>query len=166
MTTGLCCAVLCCAVLCCAVLCCAVLCCAVLCCAVLCCAVLCFAMLCYAVRCYPMLCCDMPCYAPWAARYYTGLLIEPTPKGVVFSFLPCCAICYAMQGLLQQISRRHDPRRGESNMDPRAPPNSSNSGPRALQLHPGHCLAQWTVSSKAGVQGGCWPLGCGLHEVW
>ena len=41
-----------------------------------------------------MLCCHTqhfeyqgPVNPPWAARHYTGLLIESTPKGVVFSFL-------------------------------------------------------------------------------
>ncbi len=31
--------------------------------------------------------CDLPYWAAWAARYNTWLLIELTPKGVVFSFV-------------------------------------------------------------------------------
>ena len=31
----------------------------------------------------------MPMHGLWAARYNTWLLIELTPKGVVFSFLVC-----------------------------------------------------------------------------
>ncbi len=109
-------------------LCCPVLCCAMLCYATLCCAVLCYAVLSIAVLWYTMLCCSI-CYA----------------------MLCYAMLCYAMQGLLQQISRRHDPRRGESNLDSRAPLDSSNTGPRAVQLHPGHSAAEWTVPSKVGV---------------
>ena len=114
-------------------LCCAVLCYAMLCCAVLCYAVLSNAVLWYTMLCY-MLCCAMLCYAV-----------------LCYAMLCYAMLCYAMQGLLQQISRRYDPRRGESNLDSRAPLDSSNTGPRAVQLHPGHSAAEWTVPSKVGV---------------
>ncbi len=138
----------------------------------LCYAMLCYAMLCYAMLCYAMLCYAMLCYAmPWYAMPCHAMPCHAMPCCAVLCYaVLCCAVlhatCYAMQGLLQQISRRHDARRGESNLDSRAPLDSSNARPRALQLHPGYGAAQWIVSGKVGVQGGCWPLGCCLHELW
>ncbi len=128
-----------------------------------------YATLCYAMLCCAVLCCAMPCRAvPCRAVPCRATLCCAVLRCAVLCYATlCCAmLCYAMQGILQQISRHHDPRRGESNLDPRAPPDSSNSGPRAVQLHPGYSAAQWTVSGKVGVQGCCWPLGCCLHELW
>ena len=40
---------------------------------------------------------------PWAARYYTGLLINLTPKGIVFSFLFQAVASMVMCHLIHQM---------------------------------------------------------------
>ena len=51
------------------------------------------------------------CSSPWADRYDAWLLIELTPKGVVFSFLFLCSskVCLTFQPMLQRKPQPADP---------------------------------------------------------